>query len=140
MNALTHYIVVRRDLPFGVICASLVHAAGESFYALCRRSSEKEHLVSNQEAAGSSPAVGPTFDPAQTVAVVLGARNEGRLRRLAQQLTVKAIPHVVVLETEGEFSGQVMAIGLVPGDKRELADCVREFHMFRELETPCATS
>jgi hypothetical protein len=71
---------------------------------------------------------------------VLGARNEGRLRRLAQQLTVKAIPHVVVLETEGEFSGQVMAIGLVPGDKRELADCVREFHMFRELETPCATS
>ena len=27
-----HYVVVRRDLPLGVIAAQVVHAAGESFY------------------------------------------------------------------------------------------------------------
>lgn len=30
---LTHYVIVRRDLPFGQICAQITHAAGESFFA-----------------------------------------------------------------------------------------------------------
>jgi hypothetical protein len=61
-GTLTHYIVVRRDLPFGAIMAQLAHAAGESFYqfGLRPRSSAKERLASGQEVAGSSPAAGST--------------------------------------------------------------------------------
>lgn len=36
MSGLTHYLVVRRDLPVGVLCAQLAHAAGESFHRLPR--------------------------------------------------------------------------------------------------------
>jgi peptidyl-tRNA hydrolase len=37
MEPLTHYIVVRRDLPFVVTVAQVAHAAGESFYQFAFR-------------------------------------------------------------------------------------------------------
>lgn len=62
---LTHYIIVRRDLPPGHMCAQVAHAAGESFYALCRGSSVKERQTCSQEqsleVAGLSPALGSTI-------------------------------------------------------------------------------
>lgn len=132
MSALTHYIVVRRDLPFGVILASVAHAAGESFYQ-CPRSSVKEHLVANQEVGGLSPSGGSLFDPAQTVAVVLGARNESKLRGFGARVLMAKIPHVFIHETEGAFAGQLMAVGLVPGDRDHLRRHVNEFQMFKEF-------
>lgn len=132
---LHHYIVVRRDLPFGVILSMVAHAAGESFYVLPRGSSEKERVVSNHEATGSSPVSGSTFNPAETIAVVLGARNEGRLAKLAAALTAAEVRFVEIRETEGELAGQLLAIGIVPGDKAVIAPLVRNFHMFKELET-----
>lgn len=173
-----HYIVVQRGLPFGVTCAMVAHAAGESFYAFatlgrssvlewagsltaagadggaspsdpanlverecptCPGSSEKERLLSKQEVAGSSPAPGSTlkqFIPDRTVAVILGARNAAKLHRLSQKLAEANVPHVLVFEPDEPYCGQLMAIGLVPGEKALLADHVRGFHMLPDPSQP----
>lgn len=132
---LTHYVVVRRDLPTGVLLAMVAHAAGESFYRLaCPRSSEKERLLSKQEVSGSSPDWGSIFNPAETIAVVLGSRNEGRLTKLANALHNAGIQYVGIHEIDGDFAGQLMAIGVVPGDKDRISPLVNDFHMLRELK------
>lgn len=127
---LTHYIIVR-DLPVGVVYAQIAHAAGESFY-LCPRSSEKEHSTLSREVAGSSPAGGSTFTPAETIAVVLGARDEARLSRAAKRLQAAGVPFVEIRETDGAFAGQFMAIGVVPCEKALLRGCLNEFQVFRD--------
>lgn len=133
---LTHYIVVRRDLPVGVLLAMVAHAAGESFYRLRPDSSEKEHLLSKQEVPGLSPGRGSTFNPAETIAVVLGSRNEGRLTKLANALHHAGVPYVGIHEVDGPFAGQLMAIGVVPGDKDRISPLVNDFHMLRDIATP----
>jgi hypothetical protein len=132
--SLTHYIVVRRDLPFGQILAQVAHAAGESFYLLGRHSSVKEQLTFSQQVGGSSPSGGSTINPEETVVVVLGARNEGRLRRLQRILLEGGTAHTTIREVDGEYAGQYMAIGLVPGEKVELQTYVNDFHMFTQLQ------
>lgn len=77
---LTHYIVVRRDLPFGVTCAMVAHAAGESFYAF-RGSSILERPESPRGGGtdgGASPSRGANAD-AEWAAHVAG--EEKYLRR-----------------------------------------------------------
>lgn len=64
-HRLTHYILVRRDLPFGVLCAMVAHAAGESFYLLAssselRAASDAHALVADAGGIPASPAnLGP---------------------------------------------------------------------------------
>lgn len=171
---LTHYIVVRRDLPFGTTCAMVAHAAGESFYQLGRSSvkergeggnpvaavggsspsapansdactdptcprckhlrrgsSEKERAILNREVAGLSPAPG-SLDVQRTIAVILGARNEGKLQRLERQLLAAGIAHVAIREPAVPYDNQLMAIGLVPADGAALAAYVKDFHMLPE--------
>jgi hypothetical protein len=113
---LTHYIVVRRDLPVGVLLAMVAHAAGESFYRL------------------ASTFTVASFNPSETIAIVLGARNEGRLEKLAHALHADSVPCVEIHEVDGEYAGQLLAIGIVPGDKSALAPFVRDFHMLKELQ------
>lgn len=156
MTKLTHYVVVRRDLPFGVICAQLVHAAGESFYALgcppadavveathqalpvpsrqlSLDSSVGEQRVFNPKVAGSIPAPG-SFNPEMMYAVVLGARNEKKLKTLRDRLSFAGIGHVAIVEPDPPYSGQLMAIGLFPGYKEAICHYVYDFHMFREMD------
>jgi hypothetical protein len=162
--ALHHFIVVRRDLPVGVIFSAITHAAGESFYALAcppvtfstrtmasgamagprmvttgvgesilgPSSSVPEHQTFSLEVDGSIPSSG-SFQPHETIAVVLGARNEGRLLRLERRLTDHAVRFVAIRETDGEYAGQLLAIGLLPNDRSRVASHVNEFHMFTEL-------
>lgn len=131
---LTHYVIVRRDLPVGVLLAMVAHAAGESFYQLRPDSSGSEHRTFSP-GVGSSPLPrGSTFNPAETIAIVLGARNEGRLARAARALAAAGVPFVEIRETDGAFAGQVMAIGVVPGEKETIGPIVNEFHMLKELE------
>lgn len=137
---MTHYIVVRRDLNLGTALAMVTHAAGESFYNFCNnrpRSSVKEHFC-KEEAGGLSPSGGSNFDISQTVAVVLGARNESKLQRLEKQLLLKSIPFVAIRETEGDFAGQLMAIGLEPGDN--LSKVVNEFQLITSLDSQVQSS
>lgn len=85
----THYVVVRDDLPKGVMAAHVCHAAGES---------------------------GPA--PAGSIAVVLGVDSELALRRVAAQLATRDIPYVLITENAGPYNGQAMAIGVPPTSDR----------------------
>lgn len=131
---LTHYVVIRRDLPLGTMCAQIVHAAGESSYKLheCRNSSVLERRVTSPEVGGSIPSCGSIFDISKTTAVVLGARNEGKLERLEQRLLKAGVQHVAVREPDAPYNGELMAIGLVPADRELVADYVREFNILCE--------
>lgn len=134
-DPLTHYVVVRRDLPLGVMAAQLVHAAGESFFKLSFPGSSVQSAAAPQgqaEAAGSTPAPGATLDVSQTIAVVLGARNEAKLLKLERELVAAGVPHVAVREPDAPWNGQLMSIGAVPGNKEALRAHFREFHRLPE--------
>lgn len=52
----THYVIVRRDLPFGTTCAQIAHAAGESFYLL-----NAGAVLADRKAEGEIPSSGSTL-------------------------------------------------------------------------------
>lgn len=107
---LSHYIIVRSDLPLGILAAQITHAAGESI---------KEEL------------------PANTNAVVLAVKNETELRLIAKKLALKGIPHILVRESDPPFENQCMAIGVVPLSDRSLVKPIlSELKLLRTLE-PC---
>lgn len=97
---LTHYIIVRRDLPLGVIAAMVCHAAGES-------------AVLYQDPYDGR------FRGA--TAVVLEAKDERWLNDYAEYLRQHDIQNVEVHESGGPFNGQFMAIGIVPCDREKIA-------------------
>ncbi len=85
--ALTHYCVIRQDLPRGVLAAQLIHAAGESSRAVL---------------------------PPHTFAIALAARDEAHLVSLEHELQRLAIPHCAIREPDPPWNGALMAIGIVP--------------------------
>lgn len=151
---LTHYIVVRRDLPFGTILAMVTHAAGESFYAPLAQpeqptsvggsdagnvqgapsggSSETvEQSGLSRKVGGSSPSPRTTLGP---IAVVLGARNEKKLERLRVKLMDAGIPFVSIHEPDAPWNGQLMALGLVPTTDLMVSKMVNDFQLFKEMD------
>ncbi|RKZ02831.1 hypothetical protein DRQ25_18275 [Candidatus Fermentibacteria bacterium] len=60
-------------------------------------------------AAGESVGV-----PSGTIAVALEADDESELHGLATKLAELGVAHVQVVEGEGEYEGQIMAIGVRP--------------------------
>ena len=84
--------MVRKDLPSGLQAAMFVHAAGESSDRV----------------------------PSGTIAVALTAESELELRGLAKKLTELNVAHVTIIEGEGQYSGQAMALGIEPTDDRLL--------------------
>lgn len=84
---LTHYCVIRRDLPLGVLGAQLVHAAGES---------------------------SPGGLPVGTIAVALAARDESHLEELERKLIERQIPHRAIREPDSPWNGALMSIGIEP--------------------------
>lgn len=86
-SSLTHYIVVRSDLPLGFLAAQITHAAGES-------------------APGDlSP---------YTNAVVLQVPGEPELLRVHEDLAKAGIACHLIRETDKPWNGQATAIGLKP--------------------------
>lgn len=144
---LTHYIVVRRDLPFGTILAMVTHAAGESFYAPL---AQPEHSTSVERSdAGNvqgAPSGGSSVKehsqegsvvqvhPPGPIAVVLGARNERKLERLRVKLMDAGIPFVSIHEPDAPWNGQLMAIGLVPTTDLRVSKMVNDFQLFKEMD------
>lgn len=125
---LVHYIIVRRDLPLGLVLANVAHAAGESFYRLAQLASFE--LLDLEG-----------FEPAETIAIVKGARNEGRLKKLRDALVAEDVPHSLITETDGEYAGQAMAIGVVPvskGTSVKYRALLNDFQLLQELRTPGA--
>lgn len=78
-------MIVREDLPRGVLAAHVLHAAGES---------------------------GPA--PPGSIAVALGVSSEADLLRIADRLHDRGIAHVLIREDAGPFEGQATAIGIPP--------------------------
>ena len=91
-GTLHHYVLVRADLPKGVALAQTIHAAGES-------------------------CVGPL--PPGTFAYALSVRDEDELYEYAERLWEAEIPHRVIIETDGEYAGQAMTLGLFPTPDKE---------------------
>jgi hypothetical protein len=81
----THYVIIRADLPLGVLAAQLVHAAGESV-------------------------VSPVA--ANTHAAVLAARDEVHLASLETQLLERGLEHRAIREPDRD--NELMAIGIPP--------------------------
>jgi hypothetical protein len=90
---LTHYVVVRADIPRGIQAANIVHAAGES---------------------------SPGYLPEGTHAVVLTVPDERALVVLSDRLVAARIPFVPVYEPDAPYCGAMMSIGLVPARKEVL--------------------
>lgn len=88
---LTHYVILRSDLPCGVMVANTVHAAGES--------------------AGV---------PSGTYSVALATADQAELESVKAKLEELGIPFSAVIETEGEHAGELMAIGVEPLTDRSM--------------------
>lgn len=82
-------MIVREDLPKGVLAAHVCHAAGES---------------------------GPA--PPGSIAVVLAVESESQLIRVAGRLDARRIAYTLIRENAGPYDGQVMAIGIPPTSDR----------------------
>jgi len=83
----THYCIIRKDLPLGVLAAQLIHAAGES---------------------------SPGNLPDNTHAVALAAKSEEHLLFLEAKLRRLSIPHKAIREPDAPWNGALMAIGIEP--------------------------
>lgn len=101
---ITQYIVVRQDLPRGVIAAQVAHAAG----------------------AGSGR------HPPNTYVVVLSVPTETHLRNVYRELENRDIPATLVEESDLPYEGQATAIGIdLIRDRTELRKVVSNLPLYR---------
>lgn len=87
----THYVIVRRDLPLGVLVAQTIHAAGES-------------------------ALRPVAP--NTHAIALAARDERHLASIERRLIELGLDHRAIREPDRD--DELMAIGIPPLVDRNL--------------------
>ena len=111
--SLTHYILVRRDLPLGVAAAMITHAAGESG-ALYQDKDDGR------------------FRHAR--AVVLEAKNEFALNKAAAKLHYNDIQCVEIWENSGPYAEQLLAIGLVPIESAAVETIMEPFQTLKTLD------
>lgn len=69
-------------------------------------------------AAGESS---PGNLPKGTYAIALHARDEANLWQIAAQLKMAGIAHHLIVEADEPYSGQAMAIGIEPCDRKNKA-------------------
>lgn len=99
---LYHYVIVRADLPFGVILAQTVHAAGES-----------------------GPAISGTY------AVVLSVPDESALLALSNRLTEANVFHHLIREPDAPYNGAAMTLGVPPGSRDNLRKHFKKLALFK---------
>jgi hypothetical protein len=97
---LFHYIIVRSDIPLGLACAQIAHAAGES-----------------------GPAVPGTH------AVILAASPE-ELHALAQRLEDARIAFAPVIESDAPYLNVLLAIGIPPCPRERVRRFVSSLPLF----------
>ena len=105
-EVLTHYCIVRTDLPLGVVCAQLVHAAGES---------------------------SPGKLASGTYAVVLGIPTAEKLLALEKKLIEENISHLAIREPDTPYCGEIMAIGILPMSREPLRKILGKLPLLRKL-------
>lgn len=104
---LHHFVIVRDDLPRGVLAAQVIHAAGES-------------------------TDGPV--PSGTHAVALAAPSEEALERIEQRLIEHDVPHTSIREPDAPWNGALMAIGIrpMPQSNPNLRRAVKRLPLLKE--------
>ena len=96
-------MIVRPDLPRGVLAAQVTHAAGES-------------------SSGSLPS--------GTYAVVLSASSE-ELAELGKRLSEAGVGHKAIIENDGDLAGQITAIGVVPQNRSKIRRWFSSYPLLR---------
>lgn len=92
-DTVTHYVVVREDLPQGLKLAQVIHAAGES---------------------------SPGNVKSGTFAVCLTVKSERALVKLADDLRQAGVDFVLVFEPDAPWNGAAMSLGVRPRRKGDL--------------------
>lgn len=110
-ETVAHYVVVRTDLPIGLMAAQIVHAAGES----------AQHGLL----------------PPDAHAVVLAVPSEDALREVHARLELERVAHICITENDPPFDGQMMAIGLVPAKKEKLRKYLSSLPLLRRQHCWC---
>lgn len=104
---MTHYCLVRSDLPHGVQAAQLIHAAGYSV---------REKI------------------PEGTFSVALAVNTETQLRKLSRRLTKAGIDHNLIVEEDEPYRGQAMALGIPPTiDRSALRPFLSKYALVAQL-------
>src|SRR5262245_34738597 len=109
-NGYIHYILVRRDLPFGITLAMVAHAAAES--------NNGDHFV----------------------VAVLGVRNEHQLGKWHEKLTLLDIAHVDIVEPDPPWHGALMSIGVFPDKRDDISHIFSDLSAYYEYEGPRPTT
>ncbi len=99
--------IIRTDIPIGYQAAFLIHAAGES-----------ARLVNDL--------------PHNTHAVALAAKNETELRTVCDQMVKAGVALRPIVENEGDYDGQLMAIGIAPCSKEAVKRFLSTFPLVKE--------
>lgn len=97
-------------MPIGVVCAQLLHAAGES---------------------------GPA-EPG-TYALVVSAANEAELLKHEDELLRLGVPIASIREPDAPYCGALMAIGIRPMPKRSLPKFLKKLPLFGREKAPVRT-
>lgn len=121
-EGLYHYIIVRRDLPLGVLASQIVHAAGES--------------VASYE-TGACEFYGAT-------AVILEVKDEAKLLDVMYLLRDNGIQHVRINEDSLPYNGALMAIGVIPQERGKVGQLLKDLQTLKTLTPlepePCSCS
>ncbi len=102
---LTHYCIVRGDLPIGVVTAQLTHAAGET----------------SQNKLGMR-------------AVVLQAESEHHLVYLSCRLNQTCVHHKLVRDPDPPWDGAAMAIGVYPVQSDHKIGVLRKLKLYGGID------
>lgn len=97
--------MVRKDLPFGVALAQVVHAAGES--------AQKIEV------------------PPQTHAVVLAIPDEVSLLEVEKKLLEAGIEISAIREPDAPYFGQLMTIGIKPQTREKIRKLLSNLPLYR---------
>ena len=83
------------------------------------------HLI---HAAGESS---PGNLPASTYAVALVVKDEACLRSLAETLERAGLPRHLCIESDAPYTGQAMALGIAPGDRKVLKKYLSKYPLLK---------
>ena len=126
-----HYLIVRKDLPFGVTLAQLSHAAADSMAAWYDFNGDLDFDMYPQEGHCNCRVERPHYG--NMTIVVLGVKNKRVLLSWIRRLTKANIHHSVVREPDAPYNGDATAIGVWPGEREKLEPFFEELEIYKEL-------
>jgi hypothetical protein len=104
-DPLTHYVIVRGDLPRGMMMVQAIHASGES---------------------------SPGDLTTGTHAIALSARDSAHLAETAQGLESVGLEHVRIVEDCPPYAGDLLAVGVRPGPKSVVGRTLSSLPLIRD--------